>query len=147
MIVAILSSRSIAAAGAALMLSAAAAPTAGGTLNVRLNGIRSAQGSVQIDVYAATRKRAAGRRVASRRGAMSVPFDNMPPGAYVVYVYHDENSNGTLDTGGLLGLPIEGYAFSNDAPARFGPPSIKAMTVIVPGGGSVQTVATMRYRR
>jgi uncharacterized protein (DUF2141 family) len=65
----------------------------------------------------------------------------------VVYVYHDENGNGKLDTGGLLGLPTEGYAFSNDAPARFGPPAIKAMTVIVPRSGTAETPATMRYRK
>ena len=146
MIVAISPERSIAVAAAAFTL-AAAAPASAGTLNVKLSGIRTAQGSVQIDVYAATRKRAAGRRVAARRGASDVAFDNLPPGAYVVYVYHDENGNGKLDTGGLLGLPTEGYAFSNDAPARFGPPAIKAMTVIVPRSGTVETPATMRYRK
>lgn len=146
MIVAISPGRSIAVAAAALML-AAAAPAAAGTLNVKLGGIRTAQGMVQIDVYAATRKRAAGRRVAARRGALNVAFESLPPGAYVVYVYHDENGNGKLDTGGLLGLPTEGYAFSNDAPARFGPPAIKAMTVIVPSSGIVETPATMQYRK
>ncbi len=147
MIVAISTLRSIAAGAAALMLAAAAAPAAGGTLHVQLRAIRSAHGSVQIDVYAATRKRAAGKRIPARRGAITVPFDDLSPGAYVVYVYHDENGNKKLDTGGLLGLPTEGYAFSNDAPARLGPPSVKAMTVIVPRSGAVQTVATMRYRK
>ncbi len=49
-------------------------------------------------------------------------FEDIPPGTYALAVVHDENMNGKLDTG-LLGVPLEGYGFSNDAKAWFGAPS------------------------
>ena len=44
-----------------------------------------------------------------------------PPGDYAVAVVYDENDNGRLDTG-FLNIPTEKTGFSNNAPARFGPP-------------------------
>jgi uncharacterized protein (DUF2141 family) len=38
---------------------------------------------------------------------------------------HDEDSDGELDRD-LIGIPTEGYAFSNDAREPFGPPSFDA---------------------
>ena len=37
-------------------------------------------------------------------------------------VLHDENSNSKMDFN-FLGMPLEGYGFSRDAPVTFGPPS------------------------
>jgi len=52
-------------------------------------------------------------------------FEDIPPGTYALSVVHDENMNGKLDTN-WLGIPNEGYGFSNDAKASFGPPSFEA---------------------
>jgi len=52
-------------------------------------------------------------------------FEDIPPGTYALAVVHDENMNGKLDTG-MLGVPLEGYGFSNDAKAWFGAPSFSA---------------------
>ncbi len=134
-------------AGAAAALIVAAVPAAAETLSVQLRSIRSAKGEIQLDLYTPDRKRAGKKRVAARSGAMRVDFEGLAAGAYAVYVYHDENANGTLDTGGLLGLPIEGYAFSNDAPVRFGPPPIEKLKVTLPKGGAASTIATMKYRK
>lgn len=49
-------------------------------------------------------------------------FEDIPPGRYALAVIHDENTNGKLDTG-FLGVPTEGYGFSNDARASFRAPS------------------------
>ena len=49
-------------------------------------------------------------------------FTNLTPGYYALAAYHDENDNDSFDTN-FLGLPTEGYAFSSDAQAIFGPPS------------------------
>jgi uncharacterized protein (DUF2141 family) len=40
-------------------------------------------------------------------------------------VIHDENMNGKLDAN-WLGIPLEGYGFSNDAKAAMGAPSFSA---------------------
>jgi uncharacterized protein (DUF2141 family) len=52
-------------------------------------------------------------------------FEAIPPGTYALAVIHDKNSNGKLDTN-WLGIPTEGYGFSNDAKAVLGTPSFAA---------------------
>lgn len=46
----------------------------------------------------------------------------LPAGEYGIAVYHDENNNSKLDQN-ILGIPKEGFAFSNNAMGSFGPPS------------------------
>ena len=43
-------------------------------------------------------------------------------GEYAVKVFHDENSNGELDTA-MFGIPTEAYGFSNNAKGKFGAPA------------------------
>ncbi|HZG45375.1 MAG TPA: DUF2141 domain-containing protein [Allosphingosinicella sp.] len=57
--------------------------------------------------------------VPANRG--SFRFDNLPQGTYALTALHDENSNGKLDT--FLGVPREGFAFSNNPRVGFGPPA------------------------
>ncbi len=52
-------------------------------------------------------------------------FEDIPPGTYAMAVIHDENMNGKLDTN-WMGLPTEGYGFSNDAKAVVGAPAFAA---------------------
>lgn len=52
-------------------------------------------------------------------------FLDIPPGTYALAVIHDENMNGKLDTN-RLGIPREGYGFSNDARGLLGAPSFSA---------------------
>jgi uncharacterized protein (DUF2141 family) len=42
-------------------------------------------------------------------------------GTYAISVYHDENSNGKLDTN-FMGIPKEAYGASNNAKGGLGPP-------------------------
>ena len=57
--------------------------------------------------------------------SIEVEFKNLKMGVYAVSVYHDENSNGVLETDGLFGLPSEPFGFSNNLSITFGPPSFK----------------------
>jgi uncharacterized protein (DUF2141 family) len=52
-------------------------------------------------------------------------FEDIPPGTYAIGVIHDENMNGKLETN-WLGIPTEGYSFSNDAKGVVGAPSFSA---------------------
>lgn len=52
-------------------------------------------------------------------------FEDIPPGTYALGVIHDENMNGRLDLN-ALGIPKEGYGFSNDATGWLGAPSFQA---------------------
>ena len=57
-----------------------------------------------------------------RKSQARCDFEDIPPGTYAMVVIHDENMNGKLDTN-ALGIPTEGYGFSNDAKKWLGTPS------------------------
>ena len=57
-----------------------------------------------------------------RKAQARCDFEDIPPGTYAMAVVHDENMNGKLDTN-WLGIPTEGYGFSNNAKAVFSAPS------------------------
>ncbi len=52
-------------------------------------------------------------------------FADIPPGTYALAVIHDENKNGKLEAN-WVGVPTEGYGFSNDAKALMSAPSFDA---------------------
>ena len=52
---------------------------------------------------------------------VSLKIENIEKGNYAVSVYHDENNSGILETGGVFGIPLEPYGFSNNPNMTFGP--------------------------
>lgn len=119
-------------------------------LEVVFTDIRSDKGRIWVSLY----KNAEGfpsvgvkafqkeNIAASTKGA-SVIFKDLPTGEYAVSCYHDENADGHLSTN-FLGLPVEGYGASNDAPARFGPPKYEDARFTLPLGGK-RIVVRLRY--
>ncbi|MBP1734310.1 MAG: hypothetical protein H6Q53_597 [Deltaproteobacteria bacterium] len=67
-------------------------------------------------------------------------FADIAPGTYALAVVHDENMNGKLDTN-WLGIPTEGYGFSNDATALLGSPSFSAASFLYNGQNLDLTVS------
>lgn len=53
-----------------------------------------------------------------------VSFTNLPSGSYSVAILHDENDDEKMNKT-FLGLPKEGYGFSNNVMGTFGPPSLR----------------------
>jgi uncharacterized protein (DUF2141 family) len=51
-------------------------------------------------------------------------FPELPAGNYAIAILHDENNDQVMNKS-RLGLPKEGYGFSNNVMAAFGPPSYK----------------------
>ena len=66
-------------------------------------------------------------------------FAGIAPGTYALAVIHDENLNGKLDAN-WLGIPSEGYGFSNDARATFGAPSFSAASFPYDGRNLALTI-------
>lgn len=108
-----------------------AAPPAAVPLTVRVGELDNERGRVAVALFASAedfpdQKRAlAGKLARIEKGRASVTFEAVPPGVYAVAVLHDENQNDKMDFN-FLGMPREGYGFSNDASAPFGPPSFAA---------------------
>ena len=69
--------------------------------------------------------------ISNRRAACD--FSRIMQGSYAVSVFHDENSNGKLDTN-FLGIPREGVGASNGARGHLGPPKFDAAAFHFSGG-------------
>ena len=118
------------------------------TLEIAIEGVRSARGLLQLCLTAAPRHfPACGDDPAARK--RSVPaserrlsFDDLPPGTYALAIIHDENANSKLDT--FAGIPKEGFGFSRNPVVRFGPPSFAQVRFPVGTAGARQTVR-MKY--
>lgn len=93
-----------------------------------VHDVKGAKGKVAIALYndakvfLKAKLKLDSRWVAAHPGEVTVHFENLPAGNYAVSVMHDENENGELDSN-FVGIPTEGFGFSNDAKAMFGPPS------------------------
>lgn len=61
---------------------------------------------------------------------MTYEFKNLKPGDYAVCVFHDENANKVCDKN-LLGIPVEGYAFSNNIRPKLSAPKFKDCSVFL----------------
>ena len=53
-----------------------------------------------------------------------IVLEEIPEGEYAIAVFHDENTNGKLDTN-FLGIPKEQYGFSNHAKGQMKPPKFE----------------------
>ena len=101
-------------------------------IHVTILGIRNSVGTVDCALFDAPKGFPVDvLRSAMRLVAMKVPrnearcdFEEIPSGTYALVVLHDENMNGKVDTN-WIGIPKEGYGFSNDAKASFSAPSFK----------------------
>ena len=68
-------------------------------------------------------------------------LEGLAPGEYAVKLYHDVNGDGEMNTN-PFGMPIEPFAFSNDAKGRFGPAKWDAAKFTV-GSEAVTHTITM----
>ena len=81
----------------------------------------------------------------AKDGPNQLIFSDLQAGEYVVRIFHDQNNNEEFDQK-ENGIPLEGYGFSNEAAAEFGPPSYEDMIVIIKEGDeTVRTNAKMFY--
>jgi len=104
---------------AGLLAAFASAPVFAAELTVHLHGVRAQTGLLKVAVVDspdAWDGKAAPVQFdgAPPRGEdASFTFKDLKPGAYAVLITHDENGNGKLDTN-VMGMPLEGYGFSNN---------------------------------
>jgi uncharacterized protein (DUF2141 family) len=99
-----------------------------GEVVVDVLGLENAEGLVLVALFRESKgfpdkgAKAFGKRIAkARAGSARFVFSDVPAGPFAVTVHHDADKDLAMDTG-LFGAPSEGYGFSRDASAPFGPP-------------------------
>lgn len=73
------------------------------------------------------------------RGDARAVFDGLPDGDYAIRVFHDLNGDGRMNTN-PFGMPVEPYAFSNNAVGAMGPATWAQARFTVSGDAPVQTI-------
>ena len=119
-------------------------------LVVAISNVRAAQGLIAVTLYADDSSRFLARRGSLYVGRVQAraPVTRMciyvpAPGVYGLAVYHDADANRRFNRN-AIGLPAEGYGFSNNAPTLFGLPSFRSVRLTVPSDG-FQTGVRLRY--
>lgn len=90
-------------------------------LEVEITGIRNDNGNIMLELIDENEKVVRQEMSPVREKTSTFLLKDLVPGKYAIRYYHDENGNHRIDTSSV-GRPVEGYGFSNNLPARFGPP-------------------------
>lgn len=147
----------VAAAGMFAAPAAAAEPPAGCTgepsetwINVILEGVRSSRGLAAVTLYADNSRKFLVKngslfvgRSPAQAGTTRTCIFLPKPGVYALAIYHDENSNHSIDRTGI-GLPAEGYGFSNNPATLAGLPAFRSVRLSIPRTG-MTTRIHMKY--
>ena len=118
-------------------------------LEVKIDNIKNDNGDILIGLYSDgqnfPRKTSDGRIVKASKDGVVVEFSDLKPGLYAISVLHDENSNKDMDQS-RIGIPKEGFGFSNNAKGSLGPPSFeKAKFQLLPGKKNTLISIDLRY--
>lgn len=113
-------------------------------LALSVEGVRSGNGQIRAELL--------GRLVDEQKprtvtfavqdavvGTNLIRFPGLAAGEYAVQLYHDENANGKVDMN-MVGVPTEGYAFSNTPIVQGGIPAFDKMSVKVDADSSATAV-------
>lgn len=114
------------------------------TLTLRVEGVRSADGQLRAELLGRAAGETTQRRVTfavqdAVQGTTLIRFPGLLAGDYAVQLYHDENGNGEVDMN-VVGIPQEGYGFSNVPVVQGGIPPFDRMKVSVTADASATAV-------
>lgn len=98
------------------------------SINVTVTNIRNTKGVVRIGIINKEKDfpydAYTGKKIPISGDSVNTKFTGLAPGEYAIVVHHDENCNDKLDKN-VLGVPLEGYCFSNNVKALVTPPKFK----------------------
>lgn len=101
-----------------------------GNLTVTVTGIKADKGTIEIGIfnskYAFPKKGREFKTMSLKANAPTLTFTikGLPDGAYAIALYHDINADGKVNKN-IIGVPKEGYGFSNNVKPLFSSPSFE----------------------
>lgn len=132
---------------------AAGEPTNKSNLRVHIEGLKSGTGGVALTLFDAANEKhfpihpeqALAKAYENLNGKTEaeIIFPDLAEGEYAVLAYHDEDSDKKMKRN-FIGIPKEGYAVSNDAKGRFGPPVFKDAKFLVKKNSNSETRITLK---
>lgn len=94
------------------------------SLTIEITGLRNNRGQILIELCDENEVNVKGVSQKVSNNQCILLIQDLKPGKYGLKYFHDENNNNKLDVN-WIGIPIEGYGFSNNAKGRFGPPAFE----------------------
>lgn len=92
-------------------------------LTIEVTGLRNGHGAVLFKIVSNGKFVQKGSAVIDEKTMTASTVVTLPKDDYSISVFHDENGNGVLDHN-IVGMPTEGYGFSNNPPKMPGAPKI-----------------------
>ena len=111
------------------------------TLTIEIEELENNNGQVILEFTNENGEKITGWKQPIDNKKSTLVISNLKPGNYAFKYFHDENNNEVLDVRGI-GIPKEGFGFSNNAKATFGPPSLKKTIFTVKGDLKVKCKPT-----
>lgn len=117
-------------------------PASSHWLSLTIDNLRNGKGVVILTLYPDDKARFLRpmgslyvTRVPARAGTSQACIFVPQAGAYALALYHDENDNGRIDRNGL-GIPREGFGFSNNPKIVMSAPSLKSVRFVAGPAGT-----------
>jgi uncharacterized protein (DUF2141 family) len=101
-------------------------------LEIEITNLRNNHGQIVFELVDENKQSIKRERRKIENNQCTFVFNDLKIGHYAVQYFHDENSNGELDTN-FFGIPNEGCGFSNNAMGAFGPKDFKEWLFLISG--------------
>jgi uncharacterized protein (DUF2141 family) len=106
-------------------------------LTIEINSLRNNNGQILVELSNDKEIKIKGITQTIKDKKCIIVIENLKPGKYAFKYFHDENKNEKLDLN-WIGMPTEGYGFSNNAKGTFGPPSYEKMIFVIKENTSIK---------
>lgn len=113
-------------------------------LEIEIINLRSNKGVISLELFDNDHISILSKKELIQNNKCIINIENLKSAKYAIRYIHDENSNDKFDTN-WMGIPIEGYGFSNNAYGNFGPESFDKWLFEVEGVTKI--VLTTKYMK
>jgi uncharacterized protein (DUF2141 family) len=95
-------------------------------LTIEIHDLRNTRGQVLLELMDDQENtiRGVSQKIVNEKCIIEI--DSLSPGKYAFRYFHDENRDEEINVN-WIGIPKEGFGFSNNAKGTFGPPSFEKM--------------------
>lgn len=121
-----------------------------GNLIIEVDSLNNQKGEVCFKLFSGSRGFPDGNENAIKRqcvgvtgNSLTISLKNIPAGSYAVSVFHDTNGDRKLNRNSL-GMPTEGYGFSNNPIVSRGVPNYGQCVILV-AGSNTSIKINMKY--
>ena len=111
------------------------------TLTVDIEQLRNNNGKLLLELNNDKEEVIKGFSETITDGKCILVIKELKPGKYAFKYFHDENNDEKINTN-FMGIPKEGYGFSNNAKGTIGPPSFDKMLFEITKSDTMSCVPT-----